>query len=101
MAAVLEWWGSVRGLLNCAGMTGRANIRSHEVDRDDFERVLRANMHDAFVVGRAVLTTMLEQRCGRVLHIASSSGKEGNVGMLAYSASKAGLIGMVKVLGKE
>lgn len=44
---------------------------------------------------------MLEQRYGRVLHIASISGKEGNAGMPAYSASKAGLIGMVKVQGKE
>jgi 3-oxoacyl-[acyl-carrier protein] reductase len=38
---------------------------------------------------------------GRVLHIASIAGKEGNAGMLAYSASKAAVIGMAKVQGKE
>ena len=43
VASVLERWGGVHGLLNCAGITGEANIRSHEVDPDDFERVLRVN----------------------------------------------------------
>jgi hypothetical protein len=59
------------------------------------------NVHGAFILGKAVLPTMLEQRYGRIVHIASISGREGNAGMLAYSASKAGLIGMVKVQGKE
>ena len=44
---------------------------------------------------------MLERQYGRVLHIASIAGKEGNAGMLAYSASKAAVIGMTKVQGKE
>ena len=44
---------------------------------------------------------MLKKNYGRVLHIASVAGKEGNAGMLAYSASKAAVIGMTKVQGKE
>jgi 3-oxoacyl-[acyl-carrier protein] reductase len=44
---------------------------------------------------------MLEKKYGRILHIASIAGKEGNAGMLAYSASKAAVIGMTKVQGKE
>jgi 3-oxoacyl-[acyl-carrier protein] reductase len=44
---------------------------------------------------------MLKNKYGRVLHIASISGKEGNAGMLAYSTSKAAVIGMTKVQGKE
>ena len=44
---------------------------------------------------------MLKNNYGRILHIASISGKEGNAGMLAYSASKAAVVGMTKVLGKE
>jgi NAD(P)-dependent dehydrogenase (short-subunit alcohol dehydrogenase family) len=44
---------------------------------------------------------MLENQYGRILHIASIAGKEGNAGMLAYSASKAAVIGMTKVQGKE
>jgi 3-oxoacyl-[acyl-carrier protein] reductase len=44
---------------------------------------------------------MLKNNYGRILHIASVAGKEGNAGMLAYSASKAAVIGMTKVQGKE
>jgi 2-dehydro-3-deoxy-L-rhamnonate dehydrogenase (NAD+) len=44
---------------------------------------------------------MLERHYGRILHIASVSGKEGNAGMLAYSASKAAVIGMTKAQSKE
>lgn len=44
---------------------------------------------------------MLKSNYGRILHIASIAGKEGNAGMLAYSASKAAVIGMTKVQGKE
>jgi 3-oxoacyl-[acyl-carrier protein] reductase len=44
---------------------------------------------------------MIKQEYGRILHIASIAGKEGNAGMLAYSASKAAVIGMTKVQGKE
>jgi NAD(P)-dependent dehydrogenase (short-subunit alcohol dehydrogenase family) len=44
---------------------------------------------------------MLHQNYGRILHIASIAGKEGNAGMVAYSSSKAAVIGMTKVQGKE
>jgi 3-oxoacyl-[acyl-carrier protein] reductase len=44
---------------------------------------------------------MVERGYGRILHVASIAGKEGNAGMVSYSASKAGLIGMVKSQGKE
>jgi 3-oxoacyl-[acyl-carrier protein] reductase len=44
---------------------------------------------------------MLSQGFGRILHFASIAGKEGNAGMLAYSTSKAAVIGMTKVQGKE
>jgi len=52
-------------------------------------------------VAKAVLPVMLRENYGRVLHIASIAGKDGNAGMLAYSASKAAVIGMTKVQGKE
>jgi 2-dehydro-3-deoxy-L-rhamnonate dehydrogenase (NAD+) len=47
------------------------------------------------------LPAMLEQNYGRILLIASISGKEGNPGMVGYSTSKAGVIGLVKAVGKE
>jgi 3-oxoacyl-[acyl-carrier protein] reductase len=55
----------------------------------------------SFFTARAVLPWMLKRNYGRILHIASVAGKEGNAGMLAYSASKAAVIGMTKVQGKE
>ena len=68
---------------------------------DDFRRVLEINLIGAFVLSQAVLGALREAGYGRILHIASIAGKEGNAGMVSYSASKAGLIGMVKSMGKE
>ena len=88
-------------LVNCAGITGRTNIKSHEVDLADFERVMRVNVNGCLHTFQAVVPHMLWRHYGRVLHFASISGKEGNAGMLAYSTSKAAVIGMTKVQGKE
>jgi 2-dehydro-3-deoxy-L-rhamnonate dehydrogenase (NAD+) len=98
---VVSKWGRIDGLVNCVGITGTTNIRSHEVAPSDFERVVRVNLYGAFLLSRAVLPQMMEQGYGRIVHVASIAGKEGNAGMVAYSASKAGLIGMVKAQGKE
>jgi 3-oxoacyl-[acyl-carrier protein] reductase len=59
------------------------------------------NVNGCFLTSRAVLPFMLKRNYGRILHIASIAGKEGNAGMLAYSSSKAAVIGMTKVQGKE
>jgi 2-dehydro-3-deoxy-L-rhamnonate dehydrogenase (NAD+) len=88
-------------LVNSAGVTGKTNIKSHEVDTEDLRFVFGVNFMAAFFTARAVLPRMLERNYGRILHIASVAGKEGNAGMLAYSASKAAVIGMTKVQGKE
>lgn len=88
-------------LINCAGITGQTNIKSHEVDPADFDRVMRVNLNGCFNTFQAVVPHMLKRSYGRVLHFASVSGKEGNTGMLAYSTSKAAVIGMTKVQGKE
>lgn len=99
--AVAEAFGRIDILINCAGITGRTNIRSHEVDLEDFNRVMRVNVNGCLNTFQAVAPHMLRQKYGRVLHFASISGKEGNAGMLAYSTSKAAVIGMTKVQGKE
>jgi 3-oxoacyl-[acyl-carrier protein] reductase len=99
--SIVAKWGRVDILINCAGITGQTAIRSHEVDAADLERVLKVNLFGSFHTSKAVLPYMLERNYGRILHIASIAGKEGNAGMLAYSASKAAVIGMTKVQGKE
>ncbi|PCJ94413.1 MAG: 3-oxoacyl-ACP reductase [Flavobacteriaceae bacterium] len=91
----------VDALVNCAGITGKTNLKSHEVDLEDFNRVMAVNVTGSFNAFKAVIPHMLEQDYGRVLHIASIAGKDGNAGMLAYSTSKAAVIGMTKVQGKE
>lgn len=93
--------GALHALVNCAGTTGVTNRISHRVDVDDFDLVYRVNLRGAFLLSRAVLGDMADRGYGRVLHVASIAGKEGNAGMVAYSATKAGLIGMVKSQGKE
>jgi 3-oxoacyl-[acyl-carrier protein] reductase len=93
--------GPVDILVNSAGITGVTNVKSHEVDPANVDLVFRVNFFGCFHTARAVIPAMLRQHYGRILHIASIAGKEGNAGMLAYSASKAAVIGMTKVQGKE
>jgi NAD(P)-dependent dehydrogenase (short-subunit alcohol dehydrogenase family) len=88
-------------LVNCAGITGATDISSDRTDPADVERVFRVNFFGSYHTSKAVLPLMVKRGYGRVLHIASIAGKEGNAGMLAYSASKAAVIGMTKVQGKE
>jgi 3-oxoacyl-[acyl-carrier protein] reductase len=88
-------------LINSAGITGKTNLKSYETDPDDVNRVFRVNFFGSYHTSKAVLPGMAARGYGRVLHIASIAGKEGNAGMLAYSASKAAVIGMAKVQGKE
>ncbi|MFQ5954640.1 MAG: SDR family NAD(P)-dependent oxidoreductase [Kiloniellales bacterium] len=93
--------GPVQILVNCAGITGETNRKPHQVDPEDFDRVYRVNLRAAFLLTRLVAPAMVAQGYGRMLHVASMAGKEGNAGMLAYSATKAGLIGLVKSAGKD
>ena len=88
-------------LVNSAGITGKTNIKSPETDPADVERVFRVNFFGSYFTSKAALPGMISRGYGRILHIASIAGKEGNAGMLAYSASKAAVIGMAKVQGKE
>jgi len=94
-------FGRIDILVNSAGVTGKTNIKTHEVGFDDFKFVFDVNVNGCFLTSRAVLPHMLNRNYGRILHIASIAGKEGNAGMLAYSASKAAVIGMTKAQGKE
>ncbi|HVY99251.1 MAG TPA: SDR family NAD(P)-dependent oxidoreductase [Dongiaceae bacterium] len=94
-------FGRIDALVNCAGITGKTNVPTHEVDIDDFDAVYRINLKGALLLTKAVLPHMLAKKYGRILHVASIAGKEGNAGMAAYSATKAGLIGLVKTVGKD
>jgi NAD(P)-dependent dehydrogenase (short-subunit alcohol dehydrogenase family) len=101
VADVVQHFRFIEILINCAGITGITNIKSHEVDTENLRSVFDVNFIGSFLMSKYVLPNMLANHYGRILHIASIAGKEGNAGMLAYSASKAAVIAMAKVQGKE
>jgi 2-dehydro-3-deoxy-L-rhamnonate dehydrogenase (NAD+) len=101
LAAAARDLGPLDALVNCAGITGTTNVPAHEVELENFDRVIALNLRAALALSQAVLPGMLQRGYGRLLHVASIAGKEGNLGMAAYSASKAGLIGLVKSMGKD
>jgi 2-dehydro-3-deoxy-L-rhamnonate dehydrogenase (NAD+) len=92
--------GRIDVLVNSAGIAG-ATAPLHEFPVDNWVRVIEVNLHGTFYCCRAVVPVMLASGYGRVVNIASIAGKEGNPNMSAYSASKAGVIGLTKSLGKE
>ncbi len=93
--------GRVDALVNCAAIVGKTNLKSHEVPLDDWDRVMQINAKGSLIAFQAVVPHMLEREYGRVLHVASIAGKEGNAGMVSYSMSKAAVIAMAKCQGKE
>jgi len=93
--------GRIDILVNSAGITGETNLKSHETRTDNLRLVFEVNFMGSYFTSKYVLPVMVGQGYGRILHIASIAGKEGNAGMVAYSASKAAVIGMAKVQGKE
>ena len=101
IAKTVAHFGSIDILINSAGITGKTNIKSHDVDYDNLKQVFDVNFIGSFYTSKYVLPWMIKNNYGRILHIASIAGKEGNAGMLAYSASKAAVIAMTKVQGKE
>ena len=87
-------------LVNNAGVAGRAAPVWEQGD-EDWQRVLDVNLTGVFFCCRAVLPHMIRRDYGRVVNIASLAGKEGNPNMVAYSATKAGVIAMSKSMAKE
>lgn len=92
--------GPVSILLNSAGIAGK-NAPLDEYEIDEWLKVISINLTGTFYVNRVVLPSMKERNYGRIVNISSVAGKEGNPTASAYAASKAGVIGMVKSLGKE
>jgi len=94
-------YGHIEILINSAGITGKTNLKSHETETDNLKKVFDINFMGSYYTSKYVLPVMMKNNYGRILHISSIAGKEGNAGMLAYSASKAAVIAMTKVQGKE
>jgi 3-oxoacyl-[acyl-carrier protein] reductase len=97
---ILAATGSIDILVNNAGLAGKAAPIWEQTD-EDWARVLAVNVTGPFYLCRAVLPHMRKQAYGRIVNIASVAGKEGNPNMVAYSASKAAIIGLTKSIAKE
>lgn len=99
-AEVVAVLGRLDILVNNAGITG-GNGPTWELAPEVWRRVIEVNLIAPYLTCRAVVPRMLAGGWGRIVNIASIAGKEGNPNASHYSASKAGLIGLTKSLGKE
>jgi 3-oxoacyl-[acyl-carrier protein] reductase len=97
--ALEERFGSVLVLVNNAGM--RADGLSPQLEDDAWDRVLETNLSAAFRTTRRALRTMMRERFGRVVNIASVVGQRANPGQANYAASKAGLIAFTSTVAAE
>jgi len=93
-------FGKVDVLVNSAGIAGvNAPVADYPVEA--FEQIVAINLTGTFLVNKVVVPMMEAQNYGRIVNVASVAGKEGNPNASAYSASKAGVMGFSKSLGKE
>ncbi len=92
--------GGIDILVASAGITG-SNHPSWEYPLEDWRRVMAVNVDGVYFCNRAVVPHMRRTGYGRIVNIASIAGKEGNPNAVAYSASKAAVIGLTKSIGKE
>jgi 3-oxoacyl-[acyl-carrier protein] reductase len=95
-----EALGRIDILVVSAGITGATSV-AWEYPLDSWRKVMDVNLNGPFYTTRAVVPFMLRNDYGRIVNVSSVAGKEGNPNASAYSASKAGLIGFTKSLGKE
>lgn len=96
---VLEKWGRVDVLVNNAGITRDTLLM--RMKPQEWQAVIDLNLTGVFLCSRAASKSMLKQRSGRMINIASVAGQMGNPGQANYSAAKAGVIGFTKTVARE
>jgi 3-oxoacyl-[acyl-carrier protein] reductase len=101
VASVITDHGQIDALVNTAGIVGPTNTKVEDVDWSAFEKTVAINLFGTIWLTQAVIPHMKSKKYGRIAHVASIAGKEGNPGMHAYNTSKAGMIGFIKGVGKE
>jgi 3-oxoacyl-[acyl-carrier protein] reductase len=99
VAALVKEFGRVDILINNAGIT--ADAQFYKMTDEQFERVLNVNLKGTYYMSKAVIPVMMEQKYGKIVHASSVSAYNGNFGQTNYAASKAAIMGMTRVMGKE
>lgn len=88
-------------MVNSAGIVGPTNTKITDFSVADYDRVYQVNQRGAFIMTKWAIKAMEPRNYGRILHLASIAGKEGNPFMAGYSSTKAAVIGLVKGVAKE
>jgi len=101
IASVISENSQIDALINTAGIVGPTSTKIEEFNWAAFERTVTINLFGTVWLTQAVLPHMKAKKYGRIAHVASIAGKEGNPGMHAYNASKSGMIGFIKGVAKE
>lgn len=101
ITSVISDHGQIDALINTAAVVGPTNTKVEDVEWAAFERTVTINLFGTVWLTQAILPHMKARKYGRIAHVASIAGKEGNPGMHAYNTSKAGMIGFIKGVGKE
>ena len=97
--AIHEDFGSIDILVNNAGITKDGLMM--RMSEEQWDAVINVNLKSAFNFIHACTPIMMRQRGGSIINMASVVGVSGNAGQANYSASKAGMIGLAKSIGKE
>ena len=100
-SSIEKEWKQIDILVNAAGIVGPSSTKITEYSAEDFDNVYAVNLKGTFLIAKYTLLAMEKIGKGRILLIASIAGKEGNPGMVGYSSTKAGVIGLVKGIAKE
>jgi NAD(P)-dependent dehydrogenase (short-subunit alcohol dehydrogenase family) len=87
-------------LINNAGITGSTSSL-WDYDVDEWNKIVQVNLMGTFNCCKCIVPNMIKNNYGRIVNVASVAGKDGNANASAYSAGKAGAIGLTKSLGKE
>jgi len=97
--ATVEEWGGLHVLVNNAGIAVDQLLM--RLKDDDWNRQIQVNLSGAFHLMKAAARPMMKQRGGSIVNLTSVVGEMGNAGQAAYSATKAGLIGLTKSVARE
>lgn len=99
VAAVLDNYGRIDVLVNCAGVNKDSSVAKMSIDT--WSQVLAVNLTGTFNCTKAVIGPMREQQAGRIINISSVVGQIGMAGASNYAAAKAGIFGFTKAVAKE
>ena len=97
--SAIAQFGKIDILVNNAGITRDQLVM--RMKRADWDSVLNTNLTSAYLCIQQVIGSMLKQRWGRIINIASIFGQTGQAGQANYAASKAGLIGLTMAMARE